>query len=62
MVATNTHPCSCAVQSAALRADRMTCSSHGLALGLIKTRYLPVQTANAQSIIRIASLIEALPK
>jgi hypothetical protein len=32
------------VQSAALQVDRMTCSSHGLALGLIKTRCLPVQS------------------
>src|SRR6266550_1091540 len=36
MVATNTHRRWRAVQSAAPRADRMTCSSHGLALGLIK--------------------------
>ena len=44
MVATNTHRRWLAVQSAAPRADRMTCSSHGLALGLIKTRCLPVQS------------------
>src|SRR5262245_13471979 len=44
MVATNTHRRWRAVQSAAPRADRMTCSAHGLALGLIKTRRLPVQS------------------
>src|SRR5215475_4251868 len=44
MVAANTHRRWRAVQSAAPRADRMTCSSHGLALGLIKTRRLPVQS------------------
>jgi glutathione S-transferase len=36
MVATNTHRRSRAVQSAVPRADRIACSSHGRALGLIK--------------------------
>src|SRR5260370_36484826 len=40
MVATNTHRRSLAVQSVAPRVARMTCSSHGLALGLIKTHCL----------------------
>lgn len=35
-----THRRSCAVQSAAPRVVRMTCSSHGLALGLSKTHCL----------------------
>jgi hypothetical protein len=49
MVATNTHRRWLAVQSAAPRADRMTCSSHGLALGLIKTRCLPIQSLTSPS-------------
>src|SRR5947209_17001848 len=49
MVATNTHRRWRAVQSAAPRADRMTCSSHGLALGLIKTRCLPIQSLTSPS-------------
>src|ERR1700730_19137123 len=40
MAATNTHRRSRAVRSAVPRVDRMACSSHGLALGLIKTRRL----------------------
>src|SRR5215467_4558769 len=40
MAAANTHRRSRLVQSTVPRDDRMTCSSHGLALGLIKTRCL----------------------
>src|SRR6516165_11568837 len=40
MAAANTHRRSRVVQSTVPRDDRMTCSSHGLALGLIKTRCL----------------------
>src|SRR5215469_6543733 len=40
MAAANTHRLSRVVLSTVPRDDRMTCSSHGLALGLIKTRCL----------------------
>src|SRR5256885_5358421 len=43
MVATNTHRRSRAVQSAVPRADRIACSSHGRALGLINRLPSPVQ-------------------
>src|SRR5262249_61180363 len=48
MAAANTHRRSRAVQSALPRDERMTCSSHGLALGLIK----PIASDSSYLIVR----------
>src|SRR5262245_18074288 len=61
MVATNTHRCWRAVQSAAPRADRMTCSSHGLALGLIKTRRLPGQSLHLTILLERSVQLTMVP-
>ncbi len=61
MVATNTHRRWRAVQSAAPRADRMTCSSHGLALGLIKTRRLPVQSLQLTILVERSFQLTIVP-
>src|SRR6476660_3439523 len=62
MVATNTHRRWLAVQSAAPRADRMTCSSHGLALGLIKTRCLPVQSLHLTILLERSVQLAMVPR
>ena len=62
MVATNTHRRWRAVQSAAPRADRMTCSSHGLALGLIKTRCLPVQSLHLTILLERSVQLAMVPR
>src|SRR5260370_9307991 len=62
MVETNTHRRWRAVQSAAPRADRMTCSSHGLALGLIKTRCLPVQSLHLTILLERSVQLAMVPR
>src|SRR4029077_18646387 len=62
MVATNTHRRWLAVQSAGPRADRMTCSSHGLALGLIKTRCLPVQSLHLTILLEKSVQLAMFPR